>query len=246
MLNDPAHTVFLDHDLHGRGPRGGLDLTQVRAHPPDPTGPLVPHNNHPTPTIPTKNPTLKHQPTQNCATQVMRRDFTADEPGRKWCGDITYISTWAGFVYLATVLDCCTKKVVGYAMADHMRTSLVCEAIDMAAKRCPVEKGVTVFHSDRGSQYTSQRFLDHLKTYGIRPSVGRTGVCWDNAWAESFNATLKNERVHRMVYPTRQKAINDIASWIELRYNHVRLHSALGYRTPNKIEQEFLDLTKAA
>ena len=177
---------------------------------------------------------------------LMRRDFTADEPGRKWCGDITYISTWSGFVYLATVLDCCTKKVVGYAMADHMRTSLVCEAIDMAAKRCPVEKGVTVFHSDRGSQYTSQKFLDHLKTYGIRPSVGRTGVCWDNAWAESFNATLKNERVHRMVYPTRQKAINDIASWIELRYNHVRLHSALGYRTPNEIEQEFLDLTKAA
>ena len=137
-------------------------------------------------------------------------------------------------------------KVVGYAMADHMRTSLVCEAIDMAARRCPVEKGVTVFHSDRGGQYTSQKFLDHLKTYGIRPSVGRTGVCWDNAWAESFNVTLKNERVYRMVYPTRQKAINDIASWIELRYNHVRLHSAMGYRTPNEVEQEFLGLTKAA
>lgn len=76
---------------------------------------------------------------------LVGRDFTADEPGRKWCGDITYISTWAGFVYLATVLDCCTKKVVGYAMADHMRTSLVCEAIDMAVRRCPVEKGVTVF-----------------------------------------------------------------------------------------------------
>ena len=124
----------------------------------------------------------------------------ADEPGRKWCGDIppqaggapSYVRTWTGFVYLATVLDCCTKKVVGYAMADHMHTSLVCQAIDMAVRRCPVEEGVTVFHSDRGSQYTSQRFLDHLKGYGIRPSVGRTGVCWDNAWAESFNATLKN------------------------------------------------------
>ena len=87
----------------------------------------------------------------------------ADEPGRKWCGDMTYIRTWSGFVYLATVLDCCTKKVVGYAMADHMHTSLVCQAIDMAVRRCPVEEGVTVFHSDRGSQYTSQRFLDHLK-----------------------------------------------------------------------------------
>ena len=177
---------------------------------------------------------------------LLRRDFTADEPGRKWCGDITYVRTWTGFVYLATVLDCCTKKVVGYAMADHMHTSLVCQAIDMAVRRCPVEEGVTVFHSDRGSQYTSQRFLDHLKGYGIRPSVGRTGVCWDNAWAESFNATLKNERVHRMVYPTKDKAIKDIASWIELRYNHVRLHSALGYRTPNEVERELLNLTKAA
>jgi len=177
---------------------------------------------------------------------LLRRDFTADEPGKKLCGDITYVSTWTGFVYLATVLDCCTKKVVGYAMADRMHTSLVCQAIDMAVRRCPVEDGVTVFHSDRGSQYTSQRFLDHLKGYGIRPSVGRTGVCWDNAWAESFNATLKNERVHRMVYPTKDKAIKDIASWIELTYNHVRLHSALGYRTPNEVERDFLDLKKAA
>ena len=134
----------------------------------------------------------------------------------------------------------------GYAMADHMHTSLVCQAIDMSARRCPVEEGVTIFHSDRGSQYTSQKFLDHLKSYGIRPSVGRTGVCWDNAWAESFNATLKNERVHRMVYPTKDKAIKDIASWIELRYNHVRLHSALGYRTPDEAERDFLGLKKAA
>ena len=122
---------------------------------------------------------------------LLRRDFTADEPGKKLCGDIppqaggapSYIRTWTGFVYLATVLDCCTKKVAGYAMADHMRTSLVCQAIDMAVKRCPIKKGVTIFHSDRGNQYTSQKFLDHLKSYGIRPSVGRTGVCWDNAWA---------------------------------------------------------------
>jgi len=185
---------------------------------------------------------------------LLRRDFTADKPGKKLCGDIppqaggapSYVRTWTGFVYLATVLDCCTKKVVGYAMADHMHTSLVCQAIDMAVRRCPIKKGVTIFHSDRGSQYTSQKFLDHLKSYGIRPSVGRTGVCWDNAWAESFNATLKNERVHRMVYPTKDKAIKDIASWIELRYNHVRLHSALGYRTPNEVESDFLDLKKAA
>ena len=99
-------------------------------------------------------------------------------------GDITYIRTWEGFVYLATVPGCCTKKAVGYAMADNMRTDLICEAIDMAARRCPYTRGETVFHSDRGCQYTSEQLARHLESYGIRPSVGRTGVCWDNAWAE--------------------------------------------------------------
>ena len=101
----------------------------------------------------------------------------------------TYIRTWVGFVYLATVLDCCTKKVIGYAMAAGMKTDLICKAIDMAVRRCPHQKNVTIFHSDRGSQYTSQQFARHLEHHRIRPSVGRTGVCWDNAWAESFNAT---------------------------------------------------------
>ena len=99
-------------------------------------------------------------------------------------GDITYIRTWEGFVYLATVPGCCTKKAVGYAMADNMRTDLICEAIDMAARRCPYTRGETVFHSDRGCQYTSEQLARHLESYGARPSVGRTGVCWDNAWAE--------------------------------------------------------------
>ena len=101
----------------------------------------------------------------------------------------------------------------------------------MAVRNCPTVEGETIFHCDRGSQYTSEQFSAHLGTYGIRASVGRTGVCWDNAWAESFNATLKNERVYRMVYPTRKKAMDDIASWIEPAHNHTRLHSALGYRT---------------
>ena len=161
-------------------------------------------------------------------------------------GDITYIRTWEGFVYLATVPGCCTKKAVGYAMADNMRTDLICEAIDMAARRCPYTRGETVFHSDRGCQYTSEQLARHLESYGIRPSVGRTGVCWDNAWAESFNATLKNERVYQMVYPTRSKAIRDIASWIELEYNQKRLHSALGYRTPNEVEEEHRATRQAA
>ena len=116
----------------------------------------------------------------------------------------------------------------------------------MAVRRCPHQKNVTIFHSDRGGQYTSQQFARHLGHHRIRPSVGRTGVCWDNAWAESFNATLKNERVHRMVYPTREKAINDVASWIELTYNHTRLHSTLGYRTPNEVEHELRSQKHAA
>lgn len=177
---------------------------------------------------------------------LVGRDFTADAPGLKWVGDITYISTWAGFCYLATVLDCCTKKVVGYAIADHMRTSLIQDALTMAVKNCVHTRGVTIFHSDRGSQYTSEAFAQTMESYGMRASCGRTGVCWDNAWAESFNATLKNERVHRMVYPTREKAIRDIVWWIELRYNQKRLHSSLGYRTPNEVEAEYTNRSQAA
>ena len=165
----------------------------------------------------------------------------------KWVGDITCIRTWEGLVYLATVPGCCTKKVVGYAMADNMRTDLICEAIDMAARRCPTRRGKTIFHSDRGSQYTSEQFARHLKGYGIHPSVGRTGVCWAGAWAEVDGCDPQGTKEPTpMVYPTRRKAINDIASWIELIYNQTRLHSALGYRTPNEAEHDFVSSNKAA
>ncbi len=117
---------------------------------------------------------------------LLRRDFTTQQPGTKLVGDITYIRTWQGWLHLATVIDCCTKMVVGYAMAEHMKTSLVCEAVGMAARnhRLAVD---AVFHSDRGCQYTSAEFRQHLDVLELRPSVGRTGVCWDNAMAESFN-----------------------------------------------------------
>lgn len=166
---------------------------------------------------------------------LLRRDFTASEPGVKLVGDITYIPTWQGWVYLATVLDCYSKKAVGYAMADHMRTELVTEALDMAIRNNAVRHDA-IFHSDRGAQYMSAEFAEFCDTNSIRRSVGRTGVCYDNAWAESFNGTLKVERVNRTVYPTRQYAIRDVARYIELRYNQKRLHSALGYRTPNQAE----------
>ena len=176
---------------------------------------------------------------------LVGRDFTADEPGKKLVGDITYIPTWEGFVYLATVLDCFSKKVIGYAMADHMRTELVCDAIDMAHRNGAVRRG-TIFHSDRGSQYTSAQFAEHVARYGVLRSMGRTGVCWDNAWAESFNGTLKNERCNRTQYPTRRHAILDITRYIELWYNHQRLHSALGYQTPNEVEDQWWETGQAA
>lgn len=177
---------------------------------------------------------------------LVRRDFTATEPGVTLVGDITYIQTWQGWVYLATVLDCFSKKVVGYAMADHMRTSLVTDALAMATRNGCVRPGITVFHSDRGSQYTSQEFTDFTAERGITRSVGRTGICYDNAWAESWNGTLKVERVHRTVYPTRERAIRDITAYIELRCNQKRLHSALGYRTPNEVEHDWYQTQAAA
>jgi transposase InsO family protein len=167
---------------------------------------------------------------------LVRRDFTATAPGCKLVGDITYIPTWEGWLYLATVLDCFSKKVVGYAMAGHMRTSLVTEALQMAGNNVGFTAGDTIFHSDRGCQYMSAEFAAVAEGLGVRRSVGRTGVCYDNAWAESFNGTLKNERVHRTSYPTREHARIDITRYIELRYNQIRLHSALGYMTPNEVE----------
>jgi transposase InsO family protein len=177
---------------------------------------------------------------------LLNRDFTADAPACKLVGDITYIRTWQGWVYLATVLDCATKKAVGYAMADHMRTELIIEALDMAVRNGRTRPGVTIFHSDRGTQYTSEEFAQYTKAQGITRSVGRTGICYDNAWAESFNATLKNERVHRTAYPTRAHAIKDVTRYIELRYNSKRLHSTLGYRTPDEVENEWYSTQQAA
>lgn len=174
------------------------------------------------------------------------RDFTADAPGVKLVGDITYIRTWEGWLYLATVLDCHSKKVLGYAMAEHMRTELVADALRMAARNFAFTAGKTIFHSDRGTQYLSTEFAALTKELGVLRSVGRTGICYDNAWAESFNATLKNERVYRTQYPTREHARKDIIRYIELRYNQIRLHSAIGYRTPNEVESDWLDQKKVA
>ena len=176
---------------------------------------------------------------------LVNRDFSADAPGRKMVGDITYIPTWEGWVYRATVIDCATRKVAGWAMDDNYRTPLITCAIEMAARNLDLPADA-VFHSDRGSNYTSAEFAAVLERLGIRQSVGRTGICYDNALAESFNAALKVERVHRTAYPTRKKAEEDIARYIELRYNRARLHSGLGYRTPQEALDEYLNRQLAA
>lgn len=173
------------------------------------------------------------------------RDFTAEAPGVKLVGDITYVPTWEGWLYLGTVIDCYSKRIVGWSMANHMRTSLICDAIDMAAGNI-ILADECVFHSDRGSQYTSTQFHVHLTSHGITGSMGRTGVCWDNALAESFFAALKNELVHRTVFPTRQHARRAIAEYIEVFYNRQRLHSGLGYQTPTEIEQAYRNAQFAA
>jgi putative transposase len=176
---------------------------------------------------------------------LVSRDFTAERPGEKMVGDITYVPTWQGWIYLATVIDCATRKIVGWAMDDNYRTPLIAAAIRMAARNLSLPGGA-VFHSDRGSNYTSAEFARELERLGIRQSVGRTGICFDNALAESVNGTLKVELVHRTAYSTREKAREDIARWIELRYNRTRLHSGLGYRTPQEVMDEHMDGQEAA
>jgi putative transposase len=133
-------------------------------------------------------------------SDLVARDFSAERPGRKFVGDITYIPTWEGWLYLATVIDCHTKMVAGYALDDNYKTPLIAEALNRAAGNAPLA-GDAIFHSDRGSNYTSREFAAVISGLGMRQSVGRTGICYDNAMAESFFAALKNERVHRTAYP---------------------------------------------
>ncbi len=176
---------------------------------------------------------------------LLGRDFTAEAPGVKMVGDITYIPTWQGWLFLATVIDCHTKQVVGWAMDDHYRTPLITAAIEMAQRNHRIASQA-IFHSDRGSNYTSVEFAAALSSHDMRHSVGRTGICYDNAMAESFFAALKNELVHRTQYPTREHARTDIARYIEFWYNQKRRHSGLDYRTPHQVHTEYLESQQAA
>ncbi|HEX8628778.1 MAG TPA: IS3 family transposase, partial [Catenuloplanes sp.] len=154
---------------------------------------------------------------------------------RSWHTDITYINTWQGWLYLATVIDLASRRIVGWAIAEHLRTDLVDAALtDALARRRPASG--LVFHSDRGCQYTSAQHARLAAAHGVRLSVGRRGQCWDNAVAESFFSTIKTELLHRQPWPTHTAARQAIFEYIEGWYNTRRRHSSLGYLSPTAFE----------
>ena len=179
------------------------------------------------------------------APDLLNRDFTADAPGQRLVGDITYLRTSEGWLYLATVIDLATRMVVGWQLATHMRTTLVTDALQMAIDGGHARPDA-IFHSDRGTQYTSAAFDVFTAKNRIRRSLGRTGVCWDNAAAESFFAALKNEMYYRQSFATRARARFAVAEYIEVFYNRRRLHSTLGYRTPFEAFTDYQAATTAA
>ena len=169
---------------------------------------------------------------------LVGRRFAPGEPDAAWVGDITYIPTGEGWLYLASVLDLGSRRWLGCSMADHMRTELVAGALDMAVATRGGHVTGTIFHGDRGSQYMSHDYRQQVVDYGMVQSVGRTGVCWDNAVAESAWSSLKRELVHRYRFATRAEARRAIFAWIN-RYNSRRRHSTLGYIAPITWEQQY-------
>jgi len=173
--------------------------------------------------------------TQPIASNVLDRQFQSNTPNRKWAGDITYIPTDEGWLYLAGVIDLHSRRIVGWSMADHMQTDLVADALKMALSRRSPGAGL-LHHSDRGVQYASDAYQTLLRNHGIQVSMSGKGDCWDNAVMESFWATLKTELVHHEHYATREQARQSIFEYIEVFYNRKRLHSSLGYVSPEAFE----------
>jgi len=176
------------------------------------------------------------------ANNVLNRDFTAFRPNEKWLTDITYIATLEGWLYVVVILDMFSRKIVGYAMADHLRTELVVSALKMALLRGRKIVGEVLLHSDRGVQFASEMFREALALAGIAQSMSNKGDCWDNAPCESWFGKLKSEWIYpHDVYVTRTEAEMKIIEYIEMFYNGERVHQALDYQTPNECEAKYFN-----
>lgn len=180
------------------------------------------------------------------APNVLKRNFETDAPDRAWVADITYIWTLQGWMYLAVIIDLFSRRVVGWSMADHMRTELVLDALRAALGSRTPHPGGLVFHSDRGSQYAAGDYRAALVDAGIASSMSRGANCWDNAVAESFFSTLKTELVHNVIFMTTASAKTTIAEWIGIFYNGKRRHSSIGYISPVECERRYDETLTAA
>ena len=180
--------------------------------------------------------TTVRRPGARTAPDLVKRNFVADRPDQLWVADITYVHTWAGFLYLAVVMDAWSRRIVGWAMANHLRTELVIDALQMAIEQRQPE-GV-IHHSDQGSQYTSLAFGKRCRDAGVRPSMGSIGDCYDNALCESFFATLECELLDLQSFQSRVVAGRAVFEFIEGWYNPHRRHSSIGYASPMRYEIE--------
>jgi putative transposase len=186
--------------------------------------------------------TTKRDATMRPAPDLVERQFAAPGPDRLWVADITYVPTWDGFVYLAVVIDAWSRRVVGWSMADHLRTELVLAALDMALLRR--RPAAVIHHSDQGCQYTSYAFGHRCREAGVRPSMGSVGDCFDNALCESFFATLECELIDRTTFHTRAEAELAVFDYVEGFYNTRRRHSSLDYLSPMQYERRTRNTTQ--
>lgn len=174
------------------------------------------------------------------ASDLVERDFNPDQPNRLWCADLKEIPTWEGKLYLASVIDCFSRRVVGWSMRPDMQAELVVDALEMAVARRRPQPGL-VHHSDQGSQYIALVFGQRLREAGIAQSMGSKGDCFDNAAIESYHATLEKDLLRRRSFRTRQAAQTAVFDYVEAFYNRERLHSTLGYRSPAEYEQDYYE-----
>jgi len=176
---------------------------------------------------------------------LLQRQFNVVQTDQVYASDVTYIWTQEGWLYLAVVIDLCSRKVVGWSMSSRMTAQLVCDALTMAIWQRQPKAGL-IHHSDRGSQYASKAFRRLLKAHGFKGSMSRRGDCWDNAVVESFFGSLKQERVQWCNYQTRYEAQQDVLNYISMFYNRYRLHSTLGYVSPNDFEKQLVNMKDVA